>query len=55
VLSAHVVVNDDTAAGRQTDVLDELLSCLGQHFDVEHCTFQIEPSRHRDHEPVLHH
>jgi cobalt-zinc-cadmium efflux system protein len=54
VLSAHVVVDDDATAGGHTAVLDELGECLAGHFDVEHCTFQVEPRRHRDHEPVLH-
>ncbi len=55
VLSAHVVVDDATAAGDHTRVLDDLGTCLAAHFDVEHCTFQVEPARHRDHEPFLHH
>ncbi|SBW26231.1 cation efflux protein [Candidatus Protofrankia californiensis] len=54
VLSAHVVVDDATANGEQGQVLDRLGECLADHFDVEHCTFQVEPVRHRDHEPVLH-
>ncbi len=55
VLSAHIVVDDATAGGDHTTVLDELGECLAGHFDVEHCTFQVEPARHRDHETVLHH
>lgn len=51
VLSAHVVVEDDRNRG---EVLDRLGECLGDHFAVEHCTFQIEPAGHRDHERVLH-
>lgn len=55
VLSAHVVVADDTVpscgGGR---VLDQLGACLAHHFDVEHCTFQLEPASHRDHEPAVH-
>ena len=54
VMSAHVVVRDDIAAGDHAPVLDQLAQCLAEHFDVEHCTFQIEPARHRDHEGVLH-
>ena len=43
VLSAHVVVTDEAlAAGHGGRVLDALCSCLGEHFDVEHCTFQLE-------------
>jgi cobalt-zinc-cadmium efflux system protein len=62
VVSAHVVVKDD--APRRDDcaddgdlgvgMLDELTICLAHHFDVEHSTFQLEPARHRDHEPRLH-
>ena len=55
VLSAHVVVTDhalaDGGAGR---VLDELSSCLADHFDVEHCTFQLEAEGHADHEHTTH-
>jgi cobalt-zinc-cadmium efflux system protein len=54
VMSAHVVVEDDLAAGDHALVLDRLAECLDEHFDVEHCTFQIEPARHRDHERALH-
>lgn len=47
VLSAHVVVSDDeldcAGTGR---VLDALRTCLAGHFDVEHCTFQLEPVAH---------
>ena len=55
VLSAHVVV--DTACieqGRTGEVLDHLGECLGEHFDVDHCTFQLEPEGHRAHESVHH-
>ena len=55
VLSAHVVVDDPcTRDGRQGEVLDRLGECLGEHFDVEHCTFQIEPQGHQAHEPAHH-
>jgi cobalt-zinc-cadmium efflux system protein len=42
VMSAHVVVSDETLATGSARVLDELHECLGHHFDVKHCTFQIE-------------
>ena len=43
VFSAHVVVEPDVfASGRSSTLLDELGSCLSQHFDVEHSTFQLE-------------
>ena len=55
VLSAHVVVEDDTVprcgGGK---VLDQLGACLSHHFDVEHCTFQLEPAGHQAHEPSVH-
>jgi len=55
VLSAHVVVDDDcTRDGQQGVVLDRLGTCLGEHFDVEHCTFQIEPQGHQAHESAHH-
>ena len=55
VLSVHVVVDrpiiDEGKSGR---VLDSLADCLGSHFDVEHCTFQLEPVEHAAHEPASH-
>ncbi|WP_346622260.1 cation diffusion facilitator family transporter [Blastococcus montanus] len=55
VLSAHVVVSDDAlAAGHGGRVLDALCSCLGDHFDVEHCTFQLEGEAHAAHEAPVH-
>lgn len=56
VLSAHVVVSSDVlnAIGHKK-MLHELQGCLGHHFDVEHCTFQLEPSGHAEHEAKLCH
>jgi len=55
VLSAHVVVTDEALAdGHGGRVLDALCSCLGAHFDLEHCTFQLESSSHRGHESPVH-
>ncbi|MFF6994649.1 cation diffusion facilitator family transporter [Streptomyces sp. NPDC008313] len=56
VLSAHVVVSTDTlnAIGHEK-MLHELQGCIGHHFDVEHCTFQLEPSGHAEHEARLCH
>lgn len=55
VLSAHVVVEDAViAAGETGGVLDALGECLAGHFDVEHCTFQIEPAAHAAHESATH-
>lgn len=53
VLSAHVVVGTDSLL-RSGEVLDALGECLGGHFDVEHCTFQLEPVGHADHESAGH-
>jgi cobalt-zinc-cadmium efflux system protein len=55
VLSAHVVVSDAALQdGHGGQVLDALCSCLGSHFDVEHCTFQLEAETHADHEAPVH-
>lgn len=56
VMSAHVVVEDSvTQMGQAEVVLERLRSCLAEHFDVEHSTFQIEPAGHVDKEQHLHH
>jgi cobalt-zinc-cadmium efflux system protein len=54
VLSAHVVVSSDalTDTGHER-MLHELQGCLGDHFDVAHCTFQLEPGGHAEHEAGL--
>jgi cobalt-zinc-cadmium efflux system protein len=50
-LSAHVVIDDSCFSdGHAPRLLDELQSCLVGHFDVEHCTFQLEPASHSTHE-----
>ena len=55
VLSAHVVVEDVVLAdGHGGRVLDALGACLGDHFDLEHCTFQLESPGHRGHEAAVH-
>ncbi|WP_031074378.1 cation diffusion facilitator family transporter [Streptomyces sp. NRRL S-118] len=56
VLSAHVVVDPSAldAVGHEK-ILHDLQHCLGDHFDVEHCTFQLEPSGHAEHEARLCH
>lgn len=54
-LSAHVVIDDSCFTdGHAPRLLDELQSCLGGHFDVEHSTFQLEPASHADHESEMH-
>ncbi|MGW5421184.1 cation diffusion facilitator family transporter [Streptomyces sp. NPDC003943] len=54
VLSAHVVVTQDVldSVGHEK-MLHDLQGCLGSHFDVEHCTFQLEPAGHAEHEARL--
>ncbi|MEO3974678.1 cation diffusion facilitator family transporter [Streptomyces sp. CAU 1734] len=56
VLSAHVVVSQDVlnSVGHEK-MLHDLQGCLGDHFDVEHCTFQLEPVGHAEHEASLCH
>jgi cobalt-zinc-cadmium efflux system protein len=55
VLSAHVVVSDEALAdGHGGRVLDALGVCLGDHFDLAHCTFQLESPGHRGHEAAVH-
>lgn len=51
VFTAHVVVDDDVLAeGRAAGILSRLQSCLSDHFDVEHSTFQLEPAGHVEHD-----
>ncbi|MEU9998554.1 cation diffusion facilitator family transporter [Streptomyces sp. NPDC050848] len=54
VLSAHVVVDQAAldSVGHEK-MLHDLQGCLGSHFDVEHCTFQLEPVGHAEHEAKL--
>ena len=43
-----------TGTGTAKQVLDKLGSCLGSHFDTEHCTFRLEPESHPEHESHQH-
>ena len=55
VLSAHVVVSDEALEARHGGrVLDALCACLDGHFDVAHCTFQLEAEAHANHESPVH-
>ncbi|MEE2570185.1 cation diffusion facilitator family transporter [Pseudarthrobacter sp. J64] len=55
VFSAHIVVEDSMISAHGADqILDRLGSCLGSHFDTEHCTFQLEPASHSEHESHQH-
>jgi len=51
VLSAHVVLEPGTSADR---VLDRLCACLSGDFDIEHSTFQLEPTDRRPREEASH-
>jgi cobalt-zinc-cadmium efflux system protein len=54
-LSAHVVVEETCFQdGHAPQILDALQDCLHGHFDVEHSTFQLEPSSHAGHEVGSH-
>ena len=49
VMSAHVIVaQDDLDHGGAQPILDALRACLAGHFDVGHCTFQIESPQMRE-------
>lgn len=51
VFTAHVVVDDAAFAdGRSGRILSGLQTCLAEHFDVDHSTFQLEPAGHVEHE-----
>ncbi|MFE5673175.1 cation diffusion facilitator family transporter [Agromyces sp. NPDC056523] len=55
VFSAHVEVEPVVFAREQVGaLLDELGGCLSDHFDVEHSTFQLEPSGRGQHEHATH-
>ena len=55
VFSAHVEVEPEVfESGRTGELLDELGGCLDAHFDVEHSTFQLEPSGRGEHEHAHH-
>ena len=55
VFTVHVVVEDDVfRSGKTGELLHTLSACLSDHFDVEHSTFQFEPSGHAEPDEVLH-
>ena len=57
VLTAHVVVDESCFLdGHAPQILDQLQSCLAEHFpvSVEHSTFQLEPRMHASHEHAAH-
>jgi cobalt-zinc-cadmium efflux system protein len=56
VLTAHVVVDDSCFHdGHLPRLLDQLQLFLAGQFDVEHSTFQFEPTTHAAHEHAAHH
>ena len=54
VFTAHIVVQPAVLATGTDALLDELLRCLANHFDVAHSTFQLEPAEHAEHEDQQH-
>jgi cobalt-zinc-cadmium efflux system protein len=54
VLSAHIVATPRGCEGAGL-LLDQLGDCVRRHFSIEHCTFQVEPDGHRDHETAALH
>ena len=55
ILTAHVVVDKSCFHdGHAPQLIDALQTCLADHFDVEHSTFQLEPAGHTDHEYATH-
>ena len=57
VLTAHVVVeNSCFEDGHAPQILDQLQTCLAEHFpvSVEHSTFQLESPSHASHEAAAH-
>ena len=54
-LSAHLVLDDSCFSDAHApQLLDQVQSCLADHFDVEHSTFQFEPASHLEHEAGAH-
>ncbi|WP_082539198.1 cation diffusion facilitator family transporter [Microbacterium sp. Root553] len=54
-MSAHVVIDQESLDWDHYDrILDELHACLGEHFDTSHCTIQLEPADHANHENDVH-
>ncbi|MGF3054078.1 cation diffusion facilitator family transporter [Microbacterium sp. YY-03] len=56
VFTAHVVVDADLIErGESAELLVRLQTCLADHFDVEHSTFQLEPAGHDEDADSIHH
>lgn len=52
VFTAHVAVAPELFTdGRSAVLLSKMQTCLAEHFDVEHSTFQLEPAEQSDCEP----
>lgn len=52
-MSAHVTVTEEALAAHGVGgMLDRVSSCVAEHFEVRHATFQIEPESHRAHEDL---
>lgn len=55
VFSAHVVVEPESLTPEHSGpLLATLTTCLNDHFDVSHSTFQLEPTDHAQREVGLH-
>lgn len=57
-VTAHVVVRDECFHdGHAIDILEQVRTCLNEHFEVsiEHSTFQIETEAFREREPQVTH
>ncbi|MEN2742476.1 cation diffusion facilitator family transporter [Microbacterium sp. X-17] len=55
VFTAHVIVADGAMTdGRAEEILTSLQSCLAEHFDVAHSTFQLETAGHTEHDDATH-
>lgn len=54
VFSAHVVVEPGVLEGGSAALLTTLQSCLAEHFDVAHSTFQLEPMEHEEDDHARH-
>jgi cobalt-zinc-cadmium efflux system protein len=57
VLTAHITLDAQCFSdGHTPQILDQLQACVADHFavSIEHSTFQLEPSTHREHEHVPH-
>ncbi|MBP3223280.1 MAG: cation transporter [Actinomycetaceae bacterium] len=55
IVTAHIVLANDVTIEDEHDILDQLQTCLSDHFSITHSTFQCELPHHSEHEEGLHH